>query len=140
MIGELAIDRNSLIISLTESHLNKNICDAEVAIEGFSSFRADRLDNVKGGVIMYINDKWQSQVRVLTAGSINLIEYLVLYLEKINLILITVYRSPCSDRSTFSLVMNKIDSIVDQEQIFPSIILNGDFNIREINFKHDFCE
>ena len=137
MIEELAIERNSLIIGLTESHLNKSICDSEVAIEGFSSFRADRSDNVKGGVIVYIKDEWQSQVSVLSAGSSNLIEYLVLYLEKINLILITVYRSPSSDRSTFSLIMNKIaDSIVDHEHKCPSIILNGDFNFPEINFQH----
>ena len=107
MIEELATEHNSLIIGLTESHLNKNIDDSEVAIEGFSSYRADRSENVNGGVIVYIKDEWQSQVRVLTTGSINLIEYLVLYLEKINLVLVTIYRSPGSDRPTFSLVMKK---------------------------------
>ena len=137
MLKELAFQKKSLIIGLTESHLNENIIDAEVYIDGFSSFRADRQGNLKGGIIVYIKDEWQSQVRVLTAGSIDLVEYLVLYIEKINLIFITVYRSPGSDRRSFSIVMNKIaDSVVEQEHKCPSIILNGDFNFPDISFEH----
>ena len=76
MLSELALTNNSLIIAITESHLNQDISDAEIQIEGFNSFRSDRIGNTKGGVIVYINAKWESQPQVLAAGSVNLIEYL----------------------------------------------------------------
>ena len=139
MLSEIASlnNNNNLVLTLTESHLHENIDNAEISIDGYTPYRADRIGNIKGGIIVYIKDNWQSQIEVLDSGSINLIEYLVLYIKKINLIFITVYRSPSSDRQTFSLVMDKINSIIMQkEQNCPSIILNGDFNFPEIKFEH----
>ena len=137
MLSEIASSNNNLILALTESHLHENINNAEISIDGYTSYRADRLGNLKGGIIVYIKNNWQSQIEVLDSGSINLIEYLVLYIKKINLIFITVYRSPSSDSQTFSLVMNKISSIVMQnEQHCPSIVLNGDFNFPKIKFEY----
>ena len=135
MLSEMAISNNTLIMALTESHLNVEISEVETQIDGFTAFRADRTGNIKGGIIVYIKDKWQSQISVLAAGSINLVEYLVLYIEKINLILITVYRSPSSDRQSFSIVMDKIYTTIMLKENCRAP-LNGDFNFPEIKFEH----
>ena len=65
MIKELAIERNSQLISLTESHLNEDILDAEINIDGFDIFRADRNQTTKGGVIVYIKKETAASAKML---------------------------------------------------------------------------
>ena len=49
---DLASENNSVIISLTESHLSENISDEEVAINGWAHVRSDRLNRRGRGVIV----------------------------------------------------------------------------------------
>ena len=46
------IERSDYII-LTESHLNSEINDCEVALDGFQIHRCDRTGRTHGGVMMY---------------------------------------------------------------------------------------
>ena len=47
------LDSNALVSALTETHLSPDILDAEVQIEGYTLFRADRILRSHGGVAMY---------------------------------------------------------------------------------------
>ena len=45
------------MLALTETHLNPRICNAEVYIEGFHIYRADREgDGPNGGVAIYLRN------------------------------------------------------------------------------------
>ena len=86
-----------------------------------------------GGIIMYIRDDFSTQTSCITFGSINLVEYIVLYLKKLNIIIITIYRSPETDISSFKTVIENIETeMISFDQNRPSIILNGDFNFSDI--------
>ena len=56
MLKELAIVEDVGVIALTESHLNGDINDCEVAINGFNIHRCDREHKSHGGVMMYIKN------------------------------------------------------------------------------------
>ena len=50
-LSDLADNNGSYINSITESHLSDSISDYEVAIDGWSLYRADRTGRTGGGVI-----------------------------------------------------------------------------------------
>ena len=138
MLSEIAIENNASFICLTESHLHPEVRDAEVAIKGYQTFRTERENETsRGGIIVYLKDGLENQVKIVASGSINFIEYQILYLEKMNLLLITVYRSPQSDGNSFSIVMSQIDETINQyEEKCTSILMNGDFNLPYIIWDH----
>ena len=138
MLSELAIEKNSSIICLTESHLNPDIKDAEVAIKGYQIFRTERENDIsRGGIIVYIKQGLEHNAKIISSGSLNSIEYQLLYLKKMNLLLITVYRSPISDARSFTTVMTNIDETLSQfEGKCASILMNGDFNLPHIVWDH----
>ena len=47
---------NSVIISLTESHLSDRILDSEVQLDGWTHIRSDGTNRSGGGVITYVKD------------------------------------------------------------------------------------
>ena len=131
-IGELAIENDALIISLTESHLDNCILDAEIKIDGFTIFRQDRESAPKGGIITYIRDSFASTARTVASGSTGQIEFLCIYIEDKKLLLITIYRPPTENQMHFSEVLKTIDDCINSLNDFPSIILTGDFNYPRI--------
>lgn len=96
--------RESGFISLTETWLQEKDVDETVNIDGFSLVRGDRKSTVKqrgGGVAVYINERWCTQVNVKEHLCCDDLEYLVItcrpfYLprEFNNVIIITVYIPP----------------------------------------------
>ena len=141
MIKEWAIERNSQLISLTESHLNEDILDAEINIDGFNIFRADRNQTTKGGVIVYIKKEIAASAKVLKSGSIGLVEYICIYLLEFNLMIITMYRSPDSNNDSFKLAIEEIEEAISSiEPVYPTIMLNGDFNYPHLRFRQGIVE
>ncbi len=55
-------------MAVTESWLDESVPDAEVALDGFELLRADRTSNSGklrgGGVCMYINSRWCTNIKV----------------------------------------------------------------------------
>ena len=86
----MAIENDAILISLTESHLNENILDAEININGFDLFRQDRQLAQKGGIITYIKDTISSTAKIVCAGSQGRIEYLCIYFSDKDLLFITI--------------------------------------------------
>jgi hypothetical protein len=119
---------------LTESHLNSSIFDAEVQIDGFQVFRADRsMDRKKGGVINYVKDNIACEV--LSRGSNGTVEHLIIYLRKLNLVVVTIYRPPQCDNVEFNSVLDMVDQKLDALGApMPTIIMNGDFNMPNVTW------
>ena len=136
IIEEIALEEKALVISITESHLNTEILDAEIKINGYSIFRGDRTNDIKkGGVIVYIREDFANNAKLLSHGSKGLIEYVCIYMCKINLMIITVYRSPQSNYENFKNALEEIQNTIESiSPTYPTIILNGDFNFRKINW------
>ena len=136
MIEELAETYKSDLIGITESHLKTEINDAEVKIKGYRSFRGDRTEGKKkGGVIVYVSEHLAHSTRTVAKGSNDEVEYVILYVAKLGIMVITVYRPPgCSTlkfHSFLDIVRTEIRKIGTPE---PTIVLNGDFNFPIINW------
>ena len=135
MLREMAQENNATIIALTETHLNEEILDAEIKVDGFEIFRADRLGAKKGGVALYIREDLQCAPELILSCSIGNIETLILYMKKLNLLFMLIYRPPTSENQDFRATISKINDEICRLLIpMPSIILTGDFNFPMIQW------
>ena len=123
-------------MTLTESHLNTNIKDAEVHITNYTCFRSDRNNTIKGGVITYIKDELAPLTEVLTTSSIANTEMLVLQIKRLDLILVTIYRPPaCTDfKPTVDHLRITLENLPPP---LPTILITGDFNLPIIHWSSD---
>ncbi|KAK3888613.1 hypothetical protein Pcinc_007339 [Petrolisthes cinctipes] len=125
------LNNDALIVALMESHLNHNIKDAEVTIAGYTSFRTDRTNTTKGGIITYLKDELAPYSEVILSSSTSNIEAQVLHIKRLDLILITIYRHPaCTD---FKTTLENIRTVLDKiPPPSPTIFITGDFNFPNI--------
>ena len=130
----MAIMNDALIISLTESHLNDDILDAEIKIDGFYAIRQDRASSPKGGIITYIKDSVSTTAKVVASGSKGHIEYLCIYFRDKNLLFITIYRPPSENHQQFYEILKIIEDFITSLPTSPSIVLTGDFNYPNIRW------
>ena len=83
MISELANNKNTLTITLTETHLNEKILDSKSQMKNYIGFRADRaLGRKHGGVIIYIKATEAVDAAQLIAKSNSHVEYQLIHMEK----------------------------------------------------------
>ena len=85
MLQELMVELKTIIAALTETHLTPDILDAEVNIDGYHLFRADRAGRQQGGVGVYIVDNLAADTSVVSTGSNGVTEHIVLYIRKVNI-------------------------------------------------------
>ena len=142
MISEKAKSENVGIITLTESHLHENFTEGEIHINNYVHFRADRACGVmKGGIICYVRRDLLPGILTLESGSVGNIEFLVLYIEELDLILINIYRPPTSRSADFRTVMHKITKINRlNASPTPKIALTGDLNFPTLNWELNTIE
>ena len=129
-LREMAIQNRALFVALTETQLNEEIYDAEICMEGYTIFRTDRtLGRSKGGVAMYVREDLASETVVLASSSDGTVEYLLLWVEKLNLTMGIIYRPPSSPLSSFENAMKDIKAKINElGSPLPNIVLMGDFN------------
>ena len=136
---DLAFNDKCFAISLTESHLNDNIQDHEIHMEGWNSIRSDRINRSGGGVITYIKDFMTTSNELLYSDSIT--ESVGVYIHDINMALITIYRPPGCKNDSFLKCIDKIDKWLyditkDKEKV--KIFMTGDFNLGFLkDWNHD---
>ena len=110
IIKEMAAEEGIAIIALTESHLNSEYHEGEIAIPEFSHYRADRCEGTrKGGVIVYVNKSISPGAKLELAGSFGNVEYAVLSIPLANMTVICVYRPPTTESISFTNVLSKIN-------------------------------
>jgi hypothetical protein len=132
-LKELCEEKHALALCLTESHLKAEIKNEEIKIEGMTPFRCDRKQQKKGGVIIYVKDKFAALSEVLLSETSGLTEILAINIRPFNLLLVTLYRPPRCSISDFLTVISKLRSkFEDLESPTPNIILTGDFNLPNV--------
>ena len=126
---------NSMMLIVTETHLNSEISDAEVNMEGFLLYRADREGRKCGGVAIYLRKDIAKYTVKVTSGSDSYVEFLMIHIKKLNLVVAAVYSPPQVDRRKLFSAMDQIK--LKYEEIgepSPSLVICGDFNLPGIDW------
>ena len=128
---DTALESNAPFIVLTETHLKPEILDAEVKIEGYSLYRADRgPDRTHGGVAVYLRNNLIGQLVVSHSDS--MCETLAIKVKSLNMLLICLY-PPNSTidnfRESLNVCQKAIDDVTDADNKVKDILQFGDFNL-----------
>ena len=89
-LRDLADEKESFMITLTESHMNQNIDDHELQLNGWTVSRADRFER-QGGCVTFLV-KNNLTVADEFGGSDGTAEYLSIYISDLDLAVVTIYR------------------------------------------------
>ena len=73
---------NCTILALTETYLNASIYDAEIFMEGFQLYRADKDQRQKGGEALYLRADIAGETIELSKGPDGYIEHIMLHIKK----------------------------------------------------------
>ena len=131
-LRDTAKESNAPFVVLTETHLKPDILSAEVKIEGYSLYRADRGPNKShGGVAIYLRDDLTGQL--VAVGTNSMCETLAIKVKTLNLLLIAVYRPPNSTLECFEEAMDicqkAIDEVTNADPKVKDVLVMGDFNL-----------
>lgn len=131
-------DCNAII--LTETWLNHTVPDNAIQVDGFTSFRADRSQVLSGksrggGVCIFINNNWCTNVKVISSHCSEDIEFLIIkcrptYLPReFTAVTITaVYLPPSANtKDALSTLYQSVSALQDANPDAANIIA-GDFN------------
>ena len=141
-IRDLTAERNHLFVLLTETWLREQK-EAEIKVEGYTPFRADRKRPRKrrgrdsGGVCIYLRNDYVINTKEVLNFSNGVIEILGLYNEAKNLLIVGFYRQPDdvkggnrSRTTEFKQALDKLRSLLSSlKSPLPDILLGGDFNL-----------
>ena len=94
MLEETLQEKSLIFLILAETHLNKDIVDAEINIKNFTLFRADRTGRSHGGVTVYLREYMAGNVEILLSFSNGTTEVLAVNLKKAKIILVILSRLP----------------------------------------------
>ena len=135
MLKEMAIEEGAGIVALTESHLNSDYHEGEIAIDQFTHFRADRCEGIrKGGVILYIHNSISPGAKLVTAESYENIEYAVLNIPAASMTLVCIYRPPTANLPAFTHALARINQSLNQLPPHNSVIFCGDLNFPNLRW------
>ena len=130
------------ILAVVETHLqqsteSKNYCPDEILyIDGYTLFRKDNADEVRGGILVYVSDK----IEVTEDTTMNKITadikeslWLVLKVNSEPVLFGTYYRKGSCTAVNNTLIR---DSITKSSKKFRNVIICGDFNHPTIDWKN----
>ena len=131
-------ETNSFMLALTETHLSPSICDAEVYMEGFHIYRADREGGrAKGGVAIYLRNDLAADTEIMESGSDGYVEYLMIHIKKYDLVIIAMYNPPGAHQQRLERAVELLkDKFLAMGDPSPSLVVCGDFNMPRTNWAH----
>ena len=124
-----------LLINFTKTWLDESIQD-DPKIEGYVLHRGDRKGRIGGGTAIYVKEEYESQiVAKMSTGSV---EMVAVYIEKLNILNIAIYRPPDALKHSFSEILKNVKKILRNTRTpEPTIIITGDFNFPFLKWKRD---
>ena len=142
-IRDLLLGQNQLFIAINETWLYNELA-GEINIQNYTLFKSNSPRNAKkkkrgrqcGGVAIYLRNDIACSFKELLSYATHCIQALILYSNKLNIIIINLYRQP--DDSThghpskfkdFKLLIDKIENILSDLVNVPLVIFGGDFNL-----------
>ena len=135
-IGEIIKNSEDFIpyVVLTESHLSDNIFDAEIHVENYNIYRADRVRRKQGGTAIYMHEDLVVNEKEIYSDSV--CESVMLKNNNSNFILIGVYKPPTADNLdiSFKNCTQAIDEFIKKHSENSDITIMGDFNLPNINW------
>ena len=127
---------NSAILAVTETHLDSDIKDAEINMDGFQLFRADRVGRKHGGVAIYVREDLAVNSVKLSGGSNGVVEHLMLHIKQYNVVVLVIYRPPDCQNCEFVPIIDDLKrKCLALGDPTPSLIVCGDFNIPDVNWE-----
>ena len=132
-IKEYVNNNNVILMNFTETWLQKNIQDEK--LPDFTTYRCDRKSKKSkgGGTAIYLKKGYEA--RLILEDRVEDCEIVAIYIEKLNIINIVIYRPPDTKSAVFALVLNKVKKLLSQmEAPEPTVIVSGDFNFRFIQW------
>ena len=124
---------NYSILSITETWIKPHITQAQLNIEGFNLYRADRCRRDRGGSCLYIRDN--IIVSDVSKYDDDYCEVIHCTLNNLKTLVFSVYRPGDTPHKKFSDVINFIQSCIDSYDNPWTIIITGDFNFPNICWK-----
>ena len=118
-LNDLANDKNAIIMAITESHLSEGILDSEISIKGWAHVRADRDNQIGGGVIVYVKDDYTISSEISFSNSV--CETVCIYINKLNVGLVTIYQPPNLDNDEFIECIDKIEEWMADRKKTPNL-------------------
>merc|ERR1712121_562293 len=86
-----------------------------------------RLHRGGGGVAIYVKDEFEAQK--IAEMSTDEVEMVAVFIEKLNIINIVIYRPPGIKAKNFSEVLGKVKEILRKVKMSePTVVFTGDFN------------
>ena len=121
--------KNSLGIGLTETWLSEDIDDAEIQIEDFSIFRADRKQRSRGGAAAYL--KSDLLCKSVLSYSNGVCEAVLVKCKKLDVLFGVIYRPPSTSLDEWKSCMKVLEEEINLVQAhgdYRTLVLMGDFN------------
>ena len=135
-LADLAKICNAPFISLTETHLNSEILDAEINIANYTPYRCDRTGRSHGGVCTYVRNDFVTTIILKDSNSY--CDTLVLKIHQMDLIIINFYRPPKCPSHLFLQSLHKIKQAIsdfeDHTKKSHDIIVTTDCNFPDIQW------
>ena len=143
----LADNKNIEIICVTETHLNKNILDAELFIDGFKFFRKDRNFDIHaeeskifdesssgGGSIIYVKDTIHSNL--VQSFYDKAPDSLAIEIDSSigKFCIACVYRSPNLNSLLNDVLLSSLKDICNVSNSFETVLV-GDFNLPDVSWE-----
>ena len=130
-----------IIMNFTETWMDeKMVGDPE--IKGYKLYRGDRSHREGGGTAIYIKEEFEAQK--IAELSTNEVEMVAVFIEKLNILNVVIYRPPCSQGKNFLEILKTVKEILKKTKApEPTIIITGDFNFPFLEWKrgrHGGCE
>ena len=123
-----------LIIALTETWLKPHMADAQIAIQDFTVFRADRVKRGRGGVLLYISDK--IPVTKTEVYDDDICQAVVCISPPSSLIIACIYKPCDACDSSFSALLTFLRKSItyetDNSHAQYTVVVLGDFNFPEL--------
>jgi len=132
LIKEMLFSEKIAFIALTETHLNVDIMDSEIQIDGYHIIRRDRINRSHGGVAIYIIDILGDTAKIILDYTDNTIEALGVIITRLNLCIIVIYRPPNTTSSQFMNLLTKLKLLYNDLDSSTDVIMLGDFNFPSI--------
>ena len=106
--------------------------DSEITIRDYNLVRADRPTVIKGGVVLYTHQDIVVDDKAVYAD--NICQAAMIFNLNLNLIVISAYRPPIAEESSFKLCLQKIDEFIRKHE-GADIQMSGDYNFPFLNWK-----
>lgn len=118
---------NFSVISISETWLDGRTSDDDIALDGYVTYRRDRIGDNHGGVCVYVNSStFSTRRRDLEPLNVECVWIEVIVSNK-KLLIGTFYRPPNSPNATFTAIEDSLGLATDTNA--HGIVITGDFNL-----------